>query len=192
MKLQVSTGSLMTLVLALLTAAALMLTLQNYQRAARGAAPTPESTETPRYILRSAQWTRLDAQGQPDYVADADLIEYFDDHSARLTQPVVHAFGGGNSPWRAAAPTGSTLPHSRSLALTGGVEVLGHWPDGEDVTIHTEHLWIDQAQKVLRTDAEVTVDSASRQLQARGMSADASGKRVQLLGQVRGVYAPRS
>lgn len=190
--MKISTGSLMTLVLTVLTASAVLLTLENYQRAAHHTAASAEAAETPRYILRDAQWTRLNAQGTPDYVADAKVIEYFDDHSSRLQQPVVHAFGGQQSPWRVSAPAGSTLPHSRNLALTGGVVARGHWPDGEDLQINTEHLWIDQGQQVLRTDTDLIVDSASRKLSARGLIADANGKHVQLLNDVRGLYAPRS
>ena len=187
-----STGSLMTLVLTVLTAAAVMLTLQNYQLAAHHNAAAAEAAEVPRYVLRDAQWTRLNAQGQPDYVADAKIIQYFDDHSARMQLPVVYSFGGQQSPWRVSAPAGSTLPHSRNLALTGGVVAQGHWPDGEELRIDTEHLWIDQGLQVLRTDAGVTVDSVSRKVRARGMIADANGKRVQLLNDVHGEYAPRS
>lgn len=185
-------GSLLTLVLVMLTAGAVLLTLQNFERAGHRSAAAESPPATPRYTLKSAEWTRLDAEGQLEFVANAQLIEYFDDQSLRLQQPEVHAFGGSGSPWRLTAPEGSTPAHSRNLLLTGPVLAMGRWPDGEELGINTEHLWLDVENKVLRTDADVTLSSATRKVLASGLIADSMGQRIELLSKVRAAYAPRS
>ena len=54
----------------------------------------------------------------------------------------------------------------------------------------TPRLWIDTTRKVLRTDADVSITSTGRSMQARGMIADSAGEQVKLLGNVHGVYEP--
>lgn len=182
------TSTVATLSLGLLTVGAALLTLNNYQRASQHV-PTAETRQLPRYTLRDAHWTRLDAEGAPQYVAQAQSIEYYDDESARLRQPHVSAFGGSSSPWTLQAPAGSTPANSRDLRLEGGVRVHGYWADGRELNVTTPHLWLDNQQRLLRTDAEVKLESVGRQLQARGLAADADGSRIRLLDQVRGVYS---
>lgn len=181
------TSTVATLGLVLLTAGAALLTLQNFHKAGtRSAAASTQ--ELPRYTLKNAQWTRLDGNGQPEYVAQAQALEYFDDESSRMVQPRISAFGGRTSPWRLTAPEGSTQAGSRDVLLKGEVKVHGRWQDGRELTVTTPHLWLDTTRQVLRTDARVILDSAGRKMRAKGLIADSAGQEVKLLGEVQGIY----
>lgn len=185
------TATLMVLLLSALTGISVYLTLQNYQRAARNPQLADRGAQ-PRYTLHDAQWTRLGDDGQPQYVVHAVSVAYLDDQSARLTLPVIDGFGGDGSPWHLTAPAGSTLPHSRNLVLTDNVVIDGRFRDGQPLTITTPYLWVDANERVLHTDAAVVLQSAGRNIRATGLIADADGKQVRLLNQVRGEYAPPS
>lgn len=185
------TSTVATAALLLLTAAAALLTLRNFQRA--GLPQNEDAQQTPpRYTLNQVEWTRLDQNGQPEYIAQAQSIEYFDDRSAHLIQPDVIAFGGKGSPWRMTAPEGRTPANSRNILLSGNVLVAGRWSNGRELNLTTPHLWLEPGEKRLRTDAEVMLEGAGRKLRATGLIADSMGEHVQLLGKVRGEYAPRS
>lgn len=175
--------------LTLLTLAAGLLTLKNFQRASLPP-PSDEARQLPRYTLRDAHWTRLDEHGQPEYIARARSIEYFDDESSRLAQPRVTAFGGRASPWELTAPAGSTRAHSHDLLLEGGVRMHGRWQDGRELRVDTERLWLDSGRRRLHTDARVTLEGSGPRLQATGLIADANGERIELLRQVEGLYLP--
>lgn len=184
------TSTVATAALLLLTAAAALLTLRNFQRAELAAADAAQTP--PRYTLTQVQWTRLNESGEPEYIANARSIDYYDDHSAHLDQPDIVAFGGKGSPWRLTAPEGRTPANSRDLLLQGNVLIQGRWSNGRELTLTTPYLWVESQQKRLRTDAEVVMQGAGRKLSATGLIADSMGERVQLLGKVRGEYAPRS
>lgn len=185
------TSTLATTGLVLLTAGAALLTLNNYQKAGQPK-PATQDERVPRYVLHDAQWTRLDKSGQPEYRAQAQTLEYYDDESSRLTLPVIHAFGGKTSPWKLTAREGSTPPHSRDLLLQPNVLITGHWQDGRELSISTPKLWLDTGHKLLHTDEPVELISVGRKLDAKGLVADSAGEQIKLLANVHGVYEPDS
>src|SRR3954468_10683414 len=69
--------------------------------------PVVAATESqPRYELGDARWVRYNEQGQPEFEANVETIQYFDDESARLQTIEMHSLGGASSPWRISAPEG--------------------------------------------------------------------------------------
>jgi LPS export ABC transporter protein LptC len=149
-------------------------------------APAEILTEQqPRYYVLGAEWTRLDAEGRPETRVTADLIEYFDDDSARLETLVVDQMGGTGSPWRLTSPSGYAPPYERRLRLDGPVQGEGRWPEGDRLEFMTDHLWVDSQAREFYTEAGVEVRGPGRNLTARGLRADWDGERLQLLHEVR-------
>lgn len=152
----------------------------------RGGAPPPQpqaadAQALPRYKVTDGRWVRYNAQGEPEFQATAEIIEYFDDESARLKTIEMHSLGGATSPWRLSAPEGFAPPHSQQrLQLRGGVSAMAHWPQGEPLSFESPYLWIDQARRQLDTDAPVLVRGRSRSARAGGLRADWVGKSVEL------------
>lgn len=185
------TSTAATLGMLTLALGAGILTFRNFQQAGQPGAGA-ESQESPRYTLSKVRWTRLDVNGQPEYVAKAASLEYFDNRSSQLLAPEVSAFGGNGSPWHLTAPEGSSPARSRNLQLTGNVRVTGRWQNGSEIQFDTPYLWLDAEQNQLRTDAPVVMTSTGRKLMATGFIADAAGREVKLLNKVRGEYEPQS
>jgi LPS export ABC transporter protein LptC len=153
--------------------------------------PTPDPATAPRYSLRGVQWTRLDADGQREFTADAESADYFDDESARYEQLKMNVPRIGDVPWRLTSPKGAAPAHEKRILMEGPVDVSGAWPDGEALVLNTPQLWVDPVNHLLSTEAGVVFDSASRSGQAKGLKANWELQTVQLLGNVRMQYVPR-
>lgn len=145
--------------------------------------------EAPRYAVTGALWVHLDRQGDPEFRARADTIDYYADESARMTTVSLDGLGGTASPWHIEAPAAQAPPHERQLQLEGGVHATGERVGGETVSFTTETLWVDLLRKELHTDAAVQLQTEFRSATARGLRADFDGERVQLLNDVKVDYA---
>lgn len=162
----------------------------------RGVAPAPRAPveaaqALPRYTVKDGRWIRYNVRGEPEFVVSAQSIEYYDDESARLATIEMHSLGGASSPWRLSAPEGYAPPQSQHrLQLKGGVEAMGHWPEGEPLNFTTQYLWIDEKNRNLFTDAAVEIRGRSRSATADGLRADWVGQSVELLGHTKMRYAP--
>jgi LPS export ABC transporter protein LptC len=156
--------------------------------------PPPEAAarteEPPRYAVGGAHWVRLGVQGEPEFRAQAEAIDYYADGSAKLRNIELDALGGYDSPWQIRAPQGEVPPRSRRLLLEGGVRASGEHASGVPVSFATEQLWVDLLRRELRTDARVELQTDFRTATARGLRADFDGEHVQLLNDVQVDYAP--
>ena len=159
--------------------------------------PAEEETieaDQPRYVLRGAEWSSFDEAGRLQFQGSADNIDYFDDESARMRTFALSVFGrDGQEPWIATAPEGYAPPGSKQqrLQLRGGVEGRGRWPDGEDLQFKTPELWVDTKAETLSTDAQVTLESRSRNAIARGLRVTGEKQHLSLLHDVEMRYVPR-
>lgn len=168
--------------------ALLFFTLQKLEHARP--LPEAETEAQPRYELENAEWMRMDASGAPQFIAKAERISWYDDQSARMLQPELFSLGGKGSPWRLAAPTGRMPADSRDIFLSGSVLATGKWPDGADLTLNTDRLWVDTENKMLHTDAELSLDGPGRHVLATGMNADWTGRDLKLLSNIQARYEP--
>lgn len=171
-----------------LSGAALYLSLRGLQSSTP--LPLEPTTAQARYELLNTEWTRSNEQGLPEFKAQAVAITWFDDDSAQLQQVSVERLGGESSPWQLQAPEGHMPANSRDLSLSGPVQAKGRWPDGADLNFETEQLWVETATKRLRTDKPVALQGPGRRLEAKGLSADFSGRELALLDEVRARYVP--
>lgn len=177
-----------------LSVALLMATLvyiaPNFQTPAT--APVAPAAPLPRYTVTGAQWLRLGEQGQPEFRAQAQSIEYFADESIQLHTITLDALGGLSSPWNLRAPAGTVPPRERRVLLQGGVVAKGAYADGVPIDFTTDRLWVDLLRRELRTESPVLLTSDLRHASARGLKADFSGERVQLLDDVQVEYVPNT
>jgi len=164
----------------------LFLSLRALERNAPPAGAGPEAT--PRYELLNSEWIRTSADGSPQFIARAAQMSWYDDQSAQLRHAEVRALGGGSSPWRLTAPEGHLPAKSRDLLLSGTVLATGHWPDGSHLGFHTERMWVETVQRMLRTDADVALEGSGRSVMATGLAADFDGRNIRLLSNVRAQY----
>lgn len=146
--------------------------------------------EPPRYAVHDVTWVRLGADGEPEFRARAESLDYFADDSVAMKQVTLDALGGLRSPWHVEAPRGSSRPRERRLRLSGGVRATGELAN-EDVALETPRLWVDLLRRELYTDAEVEFQSDFRSATARGLRSDFDGEHVQLLNDVRVDYEPQ-
>lgn len=145
----------------------------------------------PRYTLHNALWTRYDERGRLQVSARAEVIDYYDDESARLERLDMRLPSSSGVDWTLTAPSGYAAPHSWKMNLDGPVDGTGAWPSGEPVNFHTPQLWVDFRNNELSTDSGVRVDSPSRRGTAQGLRGDWEKQKLQLLGQVGIEYGGR-
>lgn len=170
--------------IATLAVGALLFSINRIDDIAPAGEATPE--RLPRYTLSQAELIRYDADGQPALRARAESLEYFDDESAQASVLVVDVLSGPKTPWHLEAPSGALPTGSRELMLTGGVVATGTWPDtGEALVLRTPTLGVDPDRHLLRTDAPIEADSATRTGTAVGLTADWVAQDLRLLNQVR-------
>ena len=175
------------LVPAALLAAALIFTLYGFEEPAEVAARPAQ--EPPRYALTGVQWLRLGRDGEPEFRADAETLDYYADESVQMRRVRIDALGGYDSPWHLEAPRGNAPPRERSIRLSGGVRATGSLVH-ERVALTTPRLWVDLLRQELHTDAQVRLVSDFRTATARGLRSDFAGEHVQLLNDVRMDYEP--
>ena len=117
----------------LVIAVAMWTSLQQVDTADRAAAE--DTADAPRYYIKNAAWTMLGPSGTPEYRMRAELAEYFDDQSARLSQLQVDDLAG-EQVWTISAPSGYAPPHQRRMLLNGPITANGQWADGQLSLIH--------------------------------------------------------
>lgn len=149
----------------------------------------PAAASTPRYVAEGVRWTRLDAQGQPLFVAEAEQVQVYDDRRAVLSEPRLAQLAGRAEGWRLAAPRGEASAGLASIRLDQGVEAQGHWPDGEPLQLRTPALRYEPQAQRLSGSEPIEVRSDSREARAEGFEASVRRGTLRLLGQVRIDYA---
>lgn len=145
--------------------------------------------ELPRYTLGDAELTRFDSDGNISLTGQADTIDYFDDQSGRAQNLRVDLVADDDRTWHLTAPAATLPAHQRRFMLEGPVLAKGQWPDnGEDVVVHTDHLWVDPDRREIDTDAPVDLQSPQRNGNAVGMHSDWAAQTLQLLHNVKMTY----
>lgn len=152
---------------------------------------TASTTETPRYELKDAQWTRLDDTGLPEFVVTASQLRRYADGRSTADQLELDLPDAASPRWQVDAPSGQLPAGGQVWILQGGVVANGAWPDGVPVQVKTETMNVDPTQKLLSSDAGVTVESPARHGTAQHFSANWEQQTVNLEGQVRMNYGKR-
>lgn len=149
------------------------------------------ATRQPQYTLDNAEWTRIGADGKPEFHITAQTIDYYPDESITLHDLIMDHLAQGTSPWRLTAPLGEVPAHQQRVSLENNVIVSGQLKDNNPLQLTTTQLWVDHQRKQIYTDQPVTLTGANgQQAHAVGMLAQIDGNSVQLLHNVTVNYVP--
>jgi lipopolysaccharide export system protein LptC len=155
------------------------------------AAPV-ERPRVPDYTAEGPILTAMNPAGKPDYRLSAAAMSYYrDDGTAELDAPQLISFRDGDPPWTANAEHGLALANGEVVRLLG--QAVLHrpaGPQGEEITVVTRDLTIHPKHNYAETEQEVTATMGNHKVNAKGMRLFLGDKRIELLSNVRGVYAP--
>jgi len=148
---------------------------------------------TPDSFMENFTTQVLDAQGQPQYQLQAThMAHYADDNHSEFSQPQFTAYRSDGQHWTAVAESGQALDGSQQIMLNGAVTLQRHVSDTSpvDLEIHTRDVTILPADDYAETEQHTTIIRAEGTLESTGLQVHFREGRLQLLSQVRGVYAP--
>jgi LPS export ABC transporter protein LptC len=143
----------------------------------------------PRYSAKKAEWTHLNTQGVAEFHLTADVVDYYDDRSAKMQGVMIDRLRTGQSPWRLTAPQGTMPPQENRVLLENPVHAVGTLQSGETVDINTPRLWADGTRNELYTGDAVQVSGRNWRATATGLRADLAGEKVALLKNTQVKYA---
>ena len=150
-------------------------------------APT---AQTPRYTVKNAEWTHLNARGEMEFRMTAARGYTYDDHSARFENLELRRFVAGQSPWRIRAPQGDVPAQEDRVRLHDAVVAEGTLQNGTVVEVTTPELWVDSKRNELYTDANVEISAAQWHARSTGLRGDLGGEKLALLHNTQVSYAP--
>lgn len=140
--------------------------------------------------LRDVRIISFDARGQTAYRARADTAQLFNNGDITMDDVAIDYLGGANGPWVATAPAGRMPDATRTIALSGGVNVRGQ--GSTPVQFSSEQVQIDLDQRRIRTLARTTVSSGPQRITAQRLETGFDAERLRFDGRVRTVLTPRS
>ncbi|CAK0765473.1 Lipopolysaccharide export system protein LptC [Gammaproteobacteria bacterium] len=133
----------------------------------------------------------LDNAGPLRYRLEADFVQHFpDDDSTDLTNPYFVLFREGVPSWMASAKKGQVSAKGETVWLRDQVQIRRP-PDMLPWAMDTSELRLHPKEQFAETDRALEIRSQRQTVNAVGMKAFFSEKRVELLSQVRGRHAPR-
>ncbi len=159
----------------------------------KGPVVISQDQEVPDSFMENFTTQVLDEQGYPQYQLQAThMAHYVDDDRSEFTQPVFTAFRPDGQRWTAVAETGRAENGSEQIFLEGAVTIQ-RYPDvvsSTNLQIHTRDVRVRPADDYAETDQAATIVQNENTVRTVGLQVYFSKGQVQLLSQVRGVYAP--
>lgn len=146
--------------------------------------PADQSLAQPLYIAHQATWVRYGEDHKPQLRAQAERIDYYEDHSMKLTQVRLDRLGAQNGPWQASAPQGYVPPGESRMRLQPDVVVKGMAPKSLPTEINAREVWVDWQSQQLYSRSPVRAKAPGRSASAQSWTSDFAGNHVQLNGQV--------
>ena len=135
----------------------------------------------------------LNAEGQLQYQLQARYMAHYpDDNHSELTQPHFIAYRPDGQRWTVVADSGQALNGSQQIMLNGAVTLKRQATDTAPVNleIRTRDVTIRPADDYAETEQHTTIIRSEGTLETTGLQVYFREDRVQLLSQVRGIYAP--
>jgi lipopolysaccharide export system protein LptC len=182
--------------LLLLTLAALSIWLFQGQPD-KGRNVTSKNQSVPDSYMENFTTQIMDAQGRPQYQLRATyMAHYTDDQRSELKQPRFTAYRPGGQRWTAEADSGQARDGDEHIFLNGAVTIERYPTEtgAADLQIRTRDVHVRTADDFAETDQPTTIvrDTSAQKttLNSVGLQVHFRQGRVQLLSQVRGVYAP--
>ena len=152
------------------------------------------SSQGPDYFMSDTVSTVLDKAGQPKRRLETAYLAHFpEDNRTELQQARLTLHQDDGSLWSIKANRGTLYQETEQIYLTGDVIIEKPPTDASrpGVKIQTDKLHVDPKQQIAETDDAVLISSEDARVNAVGMKANLQTKSVELLANVRGIYAPR-
>ena len=159
----------------------------------RDPTPPPPGPTRSDYILHEFELTSLDSEGKESFSVAAPYLER-DPGGKSLTmrQPRFSFPDREEGRWQAKSDSAWVAEKGVEVRLLEKVEMVGPpSPRGEQTRFSTRRLQIFPKQDLALSEDPVTVTRADSILQGTGLRADMKSKKISLLANVKGRYAPR-
>ena len=153
-----------------------------------------QTQHEPDYYMEQFELTSLSLDGKPAHKLYADnMLHYPIDDSTTLEKPHLVVFRNEEEFWDIRAESGLVSNGGESVLLEGEVIILRVNPaHAQALQVYTSDLTVRPGDKFAETSAKVTIKDDRGVTTAVGMWADLNQRRVELLSNVRGTYAPQS
>lgn len=159
----------------------------------KGPVVTPQTHGVPDAFMENFSMLVLDKQGRPQYqLRAAHMAHYADDNRSEFRQPQFTVYRAGIQRWTAASETGLAKNGDEEIFLNGAVTIQ-QFTDAATLAsmqIQTRDVRIRPADNYAETDQLATILLEDGRLSSLGMQVHFRKGLVQLVSQVRGVYAP--
>lgn len=148
------------------------------------------------YTATGAELSATDENGQPRFTLKAGgIAQQQSTQPVQLTQVEVRFPSGRGQNWTLTASSGQISASGNDkpniVDFAGDVRLLGQaGTDGARLELLTATLRYDSSQQLATTRDRVTLQSGDRRLQARGMTANLTARRVRLESEVHGRFTP--
>jgi lipopolysaccharide export system protein LptC len=160
---------------------------------------TAAFTQGPDYFMYDTVSTILDESGKLKHRLETAYLAHFpDDNRTELEHAHLTLHQQDGSLWSVKANRGRLYQETEQLYLTGDVVI--EKPQNADpsendpqagIKIQTDRLEIDRNLQIAQTADPVVISNQDLHVDAVGMKANFQTKSVELLANVRGIYAPQ-
>ena len=159
-----------------------------------GQQPPSLRRHDPDFLVENFRLSQFNAAGALEStLAAAKMVHYPDGDSTELLAPRIVQSKPGEPRLTVSAERGTLARGGEEVFLYGNVQLLREGGAGHaEARMRTSFLHLVSARSLVRTDREVTIAEAERQLQARGMEYRNDTLQLYLRDQVRGRFVPKS
>ena len=175
------------LAIALVTALTLLV-----GRRDRDAAEQEGTREPPQpgYYMTDAQITEMGETGEPRYrVAAERIVQNPQDQSIRMEKMKLDYRAAPDRQWTLTARNGYVPPASRTIELSGDVEIEGLPAHGGGAAVvRTERMQLDTVANVATSRERVDIVWGEKRLSTMGLRADLKGETLKLESNVHGRF----
>jgi Uncharacterized protein conserved in bacteria len=157
----------------------------------------PDIARFPYAVIEDARSRHFDSEGKLSYEFVASTLSHFRLDLSRVSEgdftsldsPQLTLYTDGK-PWFVTADKGELTERGTLLTLWPNVRIWQEENPNEVTELTTSRLEIRPKDKMIATDAEVSITSPMGKVEARGMTVDLENKRIQLRNRVRGHHEP--
>lgn len=178
------------LLIALLTAAAILSYFLGGGDNARPSAPAATENNYPGYYIVGATVRGIGSDGQYLYSLTAnEAIQTASGDGIDLNEVKLNYTGDAAIPWTLNAAHGAISADGRTVRLSGGVTAVST-DDGVVTALETESLELEPERYTAKTDDRVTLRVGSQTLSATGVLAFLNEDRIEFHSNVSGKFLP--
>lgn len=178
------------LLIALLSAAAILSYFLGGDKVAEQAAPATTANSYPGYYIVGATVRGIGSDGRFLYSLTAsEAIQTASGDGIELNDVRLDYAGDTAIPWTLNAAHGAISADGQTVRLSGGVTALST-DDGVVTALETESLELEPERYVAKTDDRVTLRVGSRTLSATGVLAFLNEDRIEFHSNVSGRFLP--